>query len=53
MRVETRLSPAPTLKSACVGKNRYFKKNVRVKGLNLKSIMPAFLITIMRITLGD
>ena len=36
MRVETGLSPALTLKTACVGKNAsfcYFKKNVRVKGL--------------------
>ena len=36
MRVETGLSPALALKSACVGKNVlfcYFKKKVRVKGL--------------------
>ena len=38
MRVETGLSPALTLKAACVAKNAlfcYFKKNVRVKGLKL------------------
>ena len=36
MHVEASLSPALTLKSACIGKNalfHYFKKNVRVKGL--------------------
>ena len=37
MRVKTGLSPALALKAVCVGKNayfRYFKKNMRVKGLN-------------------
>ena len=36
MRVKTGLSPALTIKAACVGKNAYFhdfKKNLRVKGL--------------------
>ena len=36
MHVETGLSPALTLKAACVGKNalfRYFEKNMGVKGL--------------------
>ena len=36
MRVETGLSPALTFKAACIGKCviRYFKKNLRFKGLN-------------------
>ena len=33
MRVVTGLSPVLALKSACIGKMRNFKKNVRVKGL--------------------
>ena len=40
MRIETSFSPALALKAACVGKNaqfRYFKKNVRVKGLKKRN----------------
>ena len=40
MRVKTGLSPALTLKAACVSKNAYFcyfKKNVRVKGLSYET----------------
>ena len=47
MRVETGLSPVLTLKSACVGSNaefRYFKKNVRVKGLKYKKKIMASVI---------